>query len=85
LSKNKNQLIITNFKKKKSMKKKMSKQNINVVLAAIAIAMGATVVTLSIVDENVKTETLIRMLGIAAVALGIFALNKEDKESNDTE
>jgi cadmium resistance protein CadD (predicted permease) len=47
--------------------------------------MGATVVTLSIVDENVKTETLIRMLGIAAVALGIFALNKEDKESNDTE
>jgi len=85
LTKNKNQLIITNFKKKKSMKKKMSKQNINVVLAAIAIAMGATVVTLSIVDENVKTETLIRMLGIAAVALGIFALNKEDKESNDTE
>ena len=67
------------------MKKKMSKQNINVVLAAISIAMGATVVTLSIVDENVKTETLIRMLGIAAVALGIFALNKEDKESNDTE
>lgn len=63
----------------------MSKQNINVVLAAISIAMGATVVTLSIVDENVKTETLIRMLGIAAVALGIFALNKEDKESNDTE
>ena len=63
--------------------KKQVKHTINVVLASVALAMGVAVITLSILDENVKINDLIKMLGIAIIALSIFALNKlEEKDKN---
>jgi len=57
---------------------KQTKQIINVVLAAVALAMGVAVVVLSIIKEDVTTNDFITMLGIAVVALGILAINKEE-------
>ena len=58
---------------------KQVKHTINVVLAAVALAMGVAVVVLSITDKNIATNDLIKMLGIAIVALAIFTLNKEEE------
>jgi hypothetical protein len=52
---------------------------INVVLAAIPLAMGIAVVVLTITNTDVSTNDLIRMLGFAAISLGILALNKNNK------
>ena len=57
---------------------KQTKQIINVVLAAIALAMGVAVIVLSIIKEDVAINDFITMLGIAVVALGILAINKEE-------
>jgi len=48
---------------------------INLILAAVALAMGVAVTVLSIISSDVSTNDLIRMLGIAVVSLGFFALN----------
>ena len=62
---------------------KMNKKNIiNVVLVATALAMGVAVTVLSIISENVATNDLIKMLGIAIVSLGLFTLSKIGEESN---
>ncbi|MCL2130988.1 MAG: hypothetical protein FWH36_00815 [Lentimicrobiaceae bacterium] len=62
---------------------KQIKQIANVILAAVALAMGVAVVVLPIVDQNVATNSLIDMLGIAVVALGVLTLNKiTEKEKN---
>ena len=55
---------------------KEAKKIINVILPAIALAMGTACIVLSIIDANVSMTDLIRMLGIGVVSLGIFALNK---------
>ena len=60
---------------------KQIKHLINVVLAAIALAMGVAVIVLSITDKNITTNDLIKMLGIAIVSLGILALNKEEEKN----
>ena len=57
-------------------------QIINVILPAIALAMGIGVIVLSIISEDVSTNDFIKMLGLAIVALGIFALNKNGEEKN---
>jgi len=57
---------------------KQTKHIINLVLAAIAFAMGVAVIVLSIIKEDVATNDFITMLGIAVVALGILAINKEE-------
>jgi len=49
---------------------------INLILAALSLAMGVAVIVLSIVDNEVTTKSLIMMLGIAAASLGLLALNK---------
>ena len=56
---------------------KQAKHTINLVFAAIALAMGVAVIVLLMIDETVTTNDLIKMLGVAIVALGILALNKE--------
>ena len=61
------------------MNKKV-KHIINVVLAAVALAMGVAVIVLPIVDDNVTTNDLVKMLGLAIVALGLLALNKEEEK-----
>ena len=53
---------------------------INVVLPAIAFAMGVAVIVLPIVDDNVTTKNLIQLLAISVVSLGLFSLNNKPKE-----
>jgi hypothetical protein len=63
---------------------KKVKNTVNVVLTTVALAMGVAVIVLSMIDNDVTTNDLIKMLGIAVVALGIYTLNKEEK-SDKTE
>jgi len=65
--------------------KKQVKQTINVVLASVALAMGVAVIVLSILDENVTTNDLVKMLAIAIIALSIFTLNKVEEKNNKTD
>jgi len=58
---------------------KQTKHIINVVLAAVSLAMGVAVIALPMVKE-VATNDLIKMLGLAVLALGILALNKEEEK-----
>ena len=52
---------------------------INLILAVIGLAMGIAVVVISIINSDIETLNLIRMLGIAAVSLGLLALNNLQK------
>ena len=52
---------------------------INLIFAAIGLAMGVAVVVFSIINPDITANDLIRMLGIAAVSLGLFALNNLPK------
>jgi len=52
---------------------------INLILAAIGLAMGVAVIVLSIVNTEINTVELLRLLGIAAVSLGLLALNNLPK------
>ena len=61
---------------------KMKKNIINVVLVATALAMGVAVTVLSIINESIATNDLIKMLGIAIVSLGLFTLRKVSEEIN---
>ena len=51
------------------------KDIINLILAAVALAMGVAVIVMSCITTDITTIDLIRMLGIAAASLGILALN----------
>jgi len=64
---------------------KQTKHTFNVVLASVALAMGVAVIVLSIFDENITTNDLIKMLAIAIVALGLFTLNKEEDKNKKSE
>ena len=59
---------------------KKARHIISLVFAAIALAMGVAVVVLSILDEGVTTNEMIKMLGIAVFCLGILAVNNISKE-----
>jgi acyl-CoA reductase-like NAD-dependent aldehyde dehydrogenase len=54
---------------------KQVKDIVNLIFAAVALAMGVAVIVLSSITTDITTIDLIRMLGIAAVSLGILALN----------
>lgn len=58
---------------------KSVKGTINTILAAVGLAMGVAVVVLSIINTDISVIDLVRMLGIAAVSLGLFALNNLPK------
>ena len=55
------------------------KHIICLILAAIGFAMGVAVIVLTTINSDVTTKDLIRMLGVAAVSLGAFALNSNSK------
>jgi hypothetical protein len=52
---------------------------INLILAVIGFAMGVAVVVLSIINPDITIDNLVRLLGIAAASLGLFALNNLPK------
>ena len=52
---------------------------INLILAAIGLAMGVAVIVLSIVNTEINTVELLRLLGIATASLGLLALNNLPK------
>ena len=54
---------------------KQVKGIVNLIFAAVALAMGVAVIVMSSITTDITTIDLIRMLGIAAVSLGILALN----------
>jgi len=58
---------------------KGTKHLINVILAAIALAMGIAVIVLITIKADITTNEIIRMLAISSVSLGILALNTISK------
>ena len=54
---------------------KQVKGIVNLIFAAVALAMGVAVIVMTTIKVDITTTDLIRMLGIAAVSLGILALN----------
>jgi len=54
---------------------KQVKSIVNLIFAAVALAMGVAVIVMSSITTDITTIDLIRMLGIATVSLGILALN----------
>ena len=59
--------------------KKELKGIINLILAAVALAIGVAVIVLSIVNKDLSINDLVRMLGIAVASLGFLALNNLPK------
>ena len=59
--------------------KKEVRDIINLILAAIGLAIGIAVIFLSIINTEIKTMDLFRLLGIAAASLGLLALNNLHK------
>jgi hypothetical protein len=53
---------------------------VNVVLAAVGLAMGVAVVVMTTISADVSTNDLIRLLAIGIVPLGIIALRNNQKE-----
>ena len=54
---------------------KQIKHIVNVILAAISLAMGVAVVVMTTINADVATNDLIRLLAIGIVPLGILALH----------
>jgi len=52
---------------------------VNLVLAAVGLAMGVAVVVMTTIDADVTTNGLIKLLAIAAASLGILALKNVNK------
>jgi len=55
------------------------KSIINLILAAVGLAMGIAVIVISIVNPDITMNDLVIMLGIATASLGLFALNNLPK------
>ena len=53
---------------------------VNMILAAIGLAMGVAVAVMTIINTDVSTNDLIRLLAIGVVSLGIIALRNIHKE-----
>jgi len=51
------------------------KRTVNAVLAAVGLAMGIAAIVIPIVNAEVTTDGIVRMLAIATASLGILALN----------
>ena len=61
------------------MNKKI-KHFINLILAAVGMAMGIVVIVLSILNNNISILDCIRLLAIGVFALGLLALNKVSED-----
>jgi hypothetical protein len=61
------------------------KQTINTIFAAVGLAMGVAVLVLTIVDADITTNEIVRLLAISAVSFGLFALNNLPKEGGENE
>ena len=59
---------------------KQVKHIVNVVLAAIGLAMGVAVVVMTTIDADASTNDHVRLLAIGVASLGIFALSNIHKE-----
>ena len=59
---------------------KQVKHIVNVVLAAIGLAMGVAVVVMTTINADASTNDHIRLLAIAVASLGILALSNIHKE-----
>ena len=62
--------------------KKQIKSKVNSILASIGFAMGVAVIVIPIIDVGVDINNIIRLLGISAVSLGLFALNNIPREKD---
>ena len=58
---------------------KEPKHIFNLILAAIGLAMGVAVIVITIVDADISTNEIIRLLAISSVCFGILWLNKISK------
>ena len=59
---------------------KQIKHMVNLILAAIGLAMGVAVVVMTVINADVSTNDLIKLVAIGVASLGIFALNNIHKE-----
>jgi len=59
---------------------KQVKHIVNLVLAAVSLAMGVAVVVMTAINADVAANELIKLLAIAVASLGILALNNVSKE-----
>jgi len=51
----------------------------NTVLAAVGLAMGVGTIVIPIVNADAATDSIVRMLSIAVVSLGLWAVNNISK------
>ena len=56
---------------------------VNLILAAVGLAMGVAVTVMTIINTDVSTNDLIRLLAIGVVSFGIFALSNVHKEKQE--
>ena len=66
--------------KKQDYSNNKIKDLINLILKAVAIAMGIGVVVLNILDK-IETKSSIIMLGIGVFCIGLYLLDSNEKES----
>jgi hypothetical protein len=55
------------------------KSIINVIMAAVALAMGVAIIVLTTINADIAIMDIIKMLAFAVVSLSIFALNNTKK------
>jgi len=55
------------------------KQIVNLVLAAVSLAMGIAVIVMTTINAGIAPNDLFKLLGIAVAALGVLALNSVQK------
>lgn len=59
---------------------KETRHLINLVLAAVATAMGVAVIVLSILNSGISSGNYTTMLAIAVAAIGLLELNNISKD-----
>ena len=59
---------------------KQIKRIVNLIFAAIGLAMGVAVVVMTAINAEVTTNELVKLLAIGVASLGIFALGNIHKE-----
>jgi len=59
---------------------KQVKHIVNLILAAIGLAMGVAVIVMTVINADMSTNDLIKLLAIAVASLGILALNNIRKD-----
>ena len=58
---------------------KQVKRIVNLILAAIGLAMGIAVVVMTAINADVTINELVKLLAIAVTSLGLFALSNIHK------